>query len=57
MILGMGYAVTDALSLGFEYRAVAADEPLFSVDLGSETLNVDTRFTTHNVFLKAKYKF
>jgi len=57
LILGMGYRVNEDLSLGLEYRALAADEPLFSVDMGSETLNVDTRFTRHNVFLTAKYRF
>lgn len=57
LILGMGYTVTEDLSLGFEYRALASNQPLFSLAVGSETLNVDTKFTTHNVFLKAKYKF
>lgn len=57
LILGMGYAVTEDFSLGLEYRALAADEPLFSYDVGSETMNVDTRFTRHHLFLTAKYKF
>ncbi len=57
VILGMGYRVTEDFSLGFEYRALAADQPLFSLDVGSETLNVDTRFTKHNVFLTGRYKF
>lgn len=57
LIFGMGYKITEDFSLGLEYRALAADEPLFSLDMGSETVNVDTRFTRHNVFLKAKYKF
>lgn len=57
LILGMGYAVTEDLSLGLEYRALASDEPLFSLDMGSETLNVDTKFTRHNLFLTARYRF
>lgn len=57
LILGMDYSVTEDLSLGFEYRALASDNPLFSLDMGSETMNVDTRFTRHNVFLTARYRF
>ncbi len=57
LILGMGYAVTEDLSLGLEYRALASDQPLFSLDVGSETLDLDTRFNRHNFLLTASYSF
>lgn len=57
LIFGMGYAVTESVSLALEYRALASDEPLFSLDIGSRDMNFDTRFNRHNLFLRAQYRF
>lgn len=50
VILGMGYTLTESVSLGMEYRALAGAQPLFSPD-------TYTGLTGHNVFLTGRYRF
>lgn len=57
VVLGLGYDVTESLSFGLEYKMLADDSPLFSVDLGGQRLPMNTRFTDHKVDLTLRYRF
>ena len=57
LIAGVGYDATRHVSLGLEYLAVAANDPLFALNVGGESLEFDTRFTDHYLNFRVQFKF
>jgi opacity protein-like surface antigen len=54
---GIGYTPLPDLNLNLEYRALAAGEPLFALDLGNLSLDIDTPFEIQTVALTVNYRF
>ena len=57
LIAGVGYDATRHVSMGLEYLAVADNDPLFALNVGGESLELDTRFTNHYLNLRVQFKF
>ena len=52
---GFSYTPLPNLDLNLEYRALANGEPLFAVDLGNLSLNIDNPFEVQTVALTVNY--
>lgn len=57
LIAGVGYEVTERVSFGLEYLAVADNDPLFALNVSGEDVELNTRFTNHYLSLRAQIKF